>query len=60
MVGFDTQDHTLDIEVTPELSWRWRDEQELANHVTEGFYTASVGERGPLRGRKSHRSHATA
>lgn len=41
-VGFDTQDHTLDIEVTPELSWRWRDEQELANHVTEGFYTAAL------------------
>jgi hypothetical protein len=41
-VGFDTQDHTLDIEVTPDLTWRWRDEQELANHVTEGFYTAEL------------------
>lgn len=41
-VGFDTQDHTLDIEVTPELAWRWRDVQELANHVTEGFYTAEL------------------
>jgi len=41
-VGFDTQDHTLDIEVTPELAWRWRDEAELANHVAEGFYTAEL------------------
>jgi hypothetical protein len=41
-VGFDTQDHTLDIEVTPELAWRWRDETELANHVAEGFYTAEL------------------
>src|SRR5262245_7840455 len=41
-VGFDTQDHTLDIEFTPALVWRWRDEQELANHVAEGFYTAEL------------------
>ncbi len=41
-VGFDTRDHTLDIEVTPELDWRWRDEQELTNHVMEGFYTAEL------------------
>lgn len=42
VIGFDTQDHTLDIEFTPTLAWRWRDEQELANHVTEGFYTAEL------------------
>jgi hypothetical protein len=41
-VGFDTQDHTLDIEVAANLAWRWRDEQELANHVAEGFYTAAL------------------
>jgi hypothetical protein len=41
-VGFDTQDHTLDIELTPQLGWRWRDEDELMNHVTEGFYTAAL------------------
>jgi len=41
-VGFDTQDHTLDIEVAPDLEWRWRDEDELANHVAEGFYTAEL------------------
>ena len=41
-VGFDTQDHTLDIEFTPALAWHWRDEQELANHVAEGFYTPEL------------------
>jgi len=41
-VGFDTQDHTLDVEVSPDLAWRWRDEAELANHVTEGFYTPAL------------------
>jgi predicted RNA-binding protein associated with RNAse of E/G family len=41
-VGFDTQDHTLDIEVAPDLAWHWRDEDELANHVAEGFYTPAL------------------
>lgn len=41
-IGFDTQDHTLDIEFTPALAWHWRDEQELANHVAQGFYTAEL------------------
>ena len=41
-VGFDTQDHTLDVEITPDLAWRWRDEAELENHVAEGFYTAAL------------------
>lgn len=41
-VGFDTQDHTLDVVITPDLAWRWRDEEELANHVKEGFYTEAL------------------
>jgi hypothetical protein len=40
--GFDTQDHTLDIVVQPDLSWQWRDEEELENHVREGFVTADL------------------
>ncbi len=40
--GFDTQDHTLDIVVLPTLEWLWRDEQELANHVLAGYYTAAL------------------
>jgi predicted RNA-binding protein associated with RNAse of E/G family len=41
-VGFDTQDHTLDIEVAPNLTWKWRDTGELQEHVKHGFYTASL------------------
>jgi hypothetical protein len=28
--GFDTEDYLLDIVVTPDLSWRWKDEDEFA------------------------------
>jgi hypothetical protein len=41
-VGFDTQDHTLDIVVQPDLTWAWRDEDELENHVREGFFTPEL------------------
>jgi hypothetical protein len=41
-IGFDTQDHTLDIVIQPDLSWSWRDEDELENHVSEGFFTADL------------------
>ncbi|HEY8520567.1 MAG TPA: DUF402 domain-containing protein [Gammaproteobacteria bacterium] len=41
-VGVDTQDHTLDIELTPGLQWRWRDEEELLAHVEHGFYTPEL------------------
>lgn len=43
-VGIDTQDHTLDIVVQPDLSWEWRDEDELQNHVRHGFYTQDLAE----------------
>jgi predicted RNA-binding protein associated with RNAse of E/G family len=38
-IGFDTRDHTLDIEITPQLQARWRDEEELESHVAHGFFT---------------------
>jgi len=43
-IGFDTQDHTLDIVVQPDLNWMWRDEEELRNHVREGFFTATLAQ----------------
>lgn len=52
-VGYDTQDHTLDIEVTPDLAWRWRDEEELANHVAEGFYTAELASAARQEGQRA-------
>jgi len=41
-VGFDTQDHTLDVVVTPELACSWRDEAEFEDHVALGFYTREL------------------
>ena len=40
--GFDTQDHTLDVVVTPELQWSWRDEAELESHTALRFYTPEL------------------
>ena len=39
-IGFDTNDHTLDIVVRPDLSWRWKDEDELAERVRLGVFSA--------------------
>ncbi len=39
-IGFDTNDHTLDIVVQPDLSWHWKDEDELAERVKLGVFPA--------------------
>ena len=41
-LGFETQDHTLDVLVTPELECRWRDEEDFEDHVALGFYTPEL------------------
>lgn len=38
-IGFDSMDHVLDVVVDPDLSWRWKDEQELADAVRLGLFT---------------------
>jgi hypothetical protein len=39
-LGFDTRDHMLDMWVRPDLSsWRWKDEDELAEAVAAGVVT---------------------
>ncbi len=43
-IGFDTNDHTLDIVVTPDLEWRWKDEDELAERVQQGLFPADFAE----------------
>ena len=40
--GFDTQDHTLDVVVSPELECRWRDEEEFENHIRLGLYSPDL------------------
>jgi hypothetical protein len=39
-LGFDTTDHALDIVVRPDRSWQWKDEDELAEAVAFGLFTA--------------------
>jgi hypothetical protein len=39
--GFDTLDHDLDVVIEPDRSsWRWKDEQDVADGVRLGVYTA--------------------
>jgi len=40
--GFDSFDHTLDVEVTPALACSWRDEDDFQDHVSLGFYTPEL------------------
>lgn len=37
-IGFDTNDHMLDIVVTPDLRWAWKDEDVMADRVRQGVY----------------------
>jgi len=37
-VGVDTNDHALDVVVAPDLSWTWKDEDELERRALNGIY----------------------
>ncbi|MEX0781046.1 MAG: DUF402 domain-containing protein, partial [Dehalococcoidia bacterium] len=39
-IGFDTNDHMLDILVAPDLSWKWKDEDVVADFLARGVYSA--------------------
>lgn len=43
-IGFDTNDHTLDIVVKPDLQWEWKDEDELAERVEQGVFPADFAD----------------
>jgi predicted RNA-binding protein associated with RNAse of E/G family len=43
-IGFDTNDHTLDIVVTPDLQWSWKDELLLEEQASRGEYSAGLVE----------------
>ena len=53
-LGYDTEEHILDATIAPDRSsWRWKDEDELAEAVTRGIFTPdeaatfrASGERG--------------
>lgn len=41
-IGFDTQDHTLDIEMKPTFEWNFRDTEQLNEHLVHGFYSQEL------------------
>ncbi|MCZ7416755.1 cytidylyl-2-hydroxypropylphosphonate hydrolase [Streptomyces sp. WMMC897] len=49
--GVDSEDHFLDIEVHPDRSWRWRDEDEFAQAQRAGHMDAAQAERVRAAGR---------
>lgn len=38
-IGFDTNDHTLDMVVDPDFRWRWKDSDEFDQRVASGIYS---------------------
>jgi predicted RNA-binding protein associated with RNAse of E/G family len=38
-LGFDSPDHLLDLVVDPDRSWRWKDEDHLAEAVEIGLFS---------------------
>lgn len=42
-VGFDTNDHALDIMVAPDFSWRWKDREEFETLVSGGQFSEEFG-----------------
>jgi predicted RNA-binding protein associated with RNAse of E/G family len=43
-VGFDTNDHALDIMVAPDLTWRWKDRDEFEGLIAAGHFSPELGE----------------
>lgn len=43
-LGFDTTDHALDVIVRLDGTWRWKDEDELAEAVEHGLFTVEEAE----------------
>lgn len=44
-IGVDTNDHTLDVVVQPDLSWAWKDEDQLAERAASGVYVPDFATR---------------
>lgn len=41
-IGLDTNDHTLDVVVAPDLSWSWKDAELLAERERRGDYSTAL------------------
>jgi hypothetical protein len=42
-IGFDTNDHMLDVVVAPDFTWRWKDQEEFEDRVRGGVYSEAFG-----------------
>ncbi len=50
-VGFDTLDHDLDVVIEPDRSsWRWKDEEDVAEGIALGVYTETNAEAFRMQG----------
>ena len=47
-IGFDTNDHTLDITVAKDFAWAWKDRAEFEDRVVQGIYSEAFA--AALRG----------
>lgn len=54
--GFDTTDHVLDAGIRPDFTWDWKDENEFADAVAFGLFTATDAEK--IRGAASWVIHS--
>ncbi|MGB4861670.1 MAG: DUF402 domain-containing protein [Tepidiformaceae bacterium] len=43
-IGFDTNDHTLDIVVKPNFHWSWKDEADFEATIQSGTFSAELGQ----------------
>jgi len=43
-IGFDTNDHTLDILVAPDLTWSWKDRDDFEGLIASGNFSPEFGE----------------
>lgn len=43
-IGFDTNDHALDLLVAPDLRWTWKDRDEFDERVQQGIYSPAFAE----------------
>lgn len=51
-VGFDTTDHLLDVWVDPDGSWRWKDEDHLAEALDIGLFSAEQAKAMRIEGKE--------
>ena len=51
-IGFDAGDHILDIVITHDRVWRWKDEHEMTQAIETGLFTEADAERFHAEGER--------